>query len=216
MGMDVMRYEVARTINKEEVPELTEDIRYGLSEKNYQIIEVDTRTEAWLKEAGFSLDDIRIEKEFDWDTWVESNPQYKEYTWVEYSFDDNEKHWAQLESSNGEIVLLDDGFVFKDVKLMLVEQKQMGYMRKPFRHSDTPTRVEGDTVVLTVTNFSDEGMNGFEELKKIDAQQTEDANVYVFKEDHLRNLKKFSYDPKYFSEAFIEDFKKNQYVLFNW
>ncbi len=219
MGMDVMRYSVVRTISVEEFNPIFSEDGYCDLMDNFHKIKVDERTKNWLNKVELNTDHIRFEKEFDWETWIENHPEYENHKYIDYVIHGDDPHWIHLESPDGESILLDKTnavFPYRDNVFIFVEAKEIGYMRKPFRHSDAPVIQQGDAIVLTVTNFSDKGRDGFGELKKIDPVQTEEANVYVFDKSQLQKLKQYSYDPKYFKEAFMDNWEYNHYVLFNW
>jgi hypothetical protein len=214
MGMDVMRYEVIRALAPKEALLFIQGQEYN---ENIRELEINDRVLAWMDKNNIGQEFITTIQDYDWKTWFEQNPQYKDYNFGNYSLghDENQK-WFEMLDPDGKTVLFNDGFIYKDRQILTLETKQIGYMRKPFRHSETPTRVEGDTVVISVTNFSDEGEKGFDELMKIDEKQTEDANVFVFDVSQLDGIKKYSCSAEDFQEAFTKDWKTNHFVQFNW
>jgi hypothetical protein len=214
MGMDVFRYQVIRTLAPKEALLFIQGQEYN---ENIRELAINERVLAWMEKNNIGKEFITTIQDYDWKAWFEQNPQYKDYNFGNYSLshDENQK-WFEMLDQEGKTVLFNDGFVYKDRQILTLETKQIGYMRKPFRHSETPNRVEGDTLVISVTNFSDEGEKGFDELKKIDEKQTEDANVFIFDVSQLDGIKKYSYSAEEFDEAFIKDWKPNHFVQFNW
>lgn len=214
MGMDVFRFEVVNMLSSVEI----EKYLHG-EDDNSEIsrLEVNPRTLAWMEQNQIGLEAIHKIKELDWKTWFEKNPQYKNYSFLEWDFsEDTSKNWVQLETPEGKTILIDDGFIYQEVGYVFFKEKEIGYMRKPFRHSETPSRMEGCKLILNVTNFSDEGENALEELKRIDSQQAEDCNVLVFNPEQLDKIKNCSFDPQQFKESFMDNWKTSHYVLFNW
>lgn len=214
MGMDVSRYEVIKALDPKQALLFIQGQEYN---EKIRELEVDERVLAWMEKTNIGKEFITTIQDYDWKAWFEKNPQYKDYNFGNYELSDNaSKKWFEMLDSEGKTVLFDDGFIYMDRQILTVETKEIGYMRKPFRHSETPSRVEGDTVILTVINFSDEGEKGFDELKKIDAKQTEEANVFVFDVNQLDVIKKYTYSEEEFENSFMKDWKPNHFVQFNW
>jgi hypothetical protein len=214
MGMDVMRHAVIKALPPKEALLYIQGQEYN---ENILELELNERVLAWMEQNNIGQEFINTIQDYDWKAWFEKNPQYKDYNFGNYDLNHNTSHkWFEMLDPEGKTVLFDDGFIYMDRKILTLETKQVGYMRKPFRHSETPSRVEGNTLILSVTNFSDEGEKGFDELKKIDEKQTEEANVFIFDVNQLDRIKKYSYSPEDFESAFIKDWKPNQFVQFNW
>lgn len=214
MGMDVFRYQVVRALAPKEALLFIQGQEYN---ENIRELEINERVLAWMEKNNIGKEFITTIQDYDWKAWFEKNPEYKDYNFGNYSLSHDEDHkWFEMLDPEGKTVLFNDGFVYKDRQILTLETKQIGYMRKPFRHSETPNRVEGDTLVISVTNFSDEGEKGFDELKKIDEKQTEDANLFIFDVSQLDGIKKYSYSAEEFEKAFIKDWETNHFVQFNW
>jgi hypothetical protein len=180
-------------------------------------LEVNDRVAVWMKQNNIGQEFVVTYEDYDWEAWFEKNPQYQGYTFGDYDLSDEaQAKWIEVVSPEDKTTLIDSGFIMKDVQKIVLEVKEIGYMRKPFRHSETPSRVEGDTLILSVTNFSDEGEKGFDELKKIDAKQTEECNVFIFDVSQLDNIKDYSYSSQEFEKAFIDNWKNEHFVQFNW
>ncbi len=217
MGMDVIHYEVKRVVPTSEMKiELNEYGRVDLP-KGYNALRVDERIINWLNEVNLDSKEIHEFKEFDWEGWLKDNPQYDSFEYYDYQLHkENEDHWIQLVSNEGKTILLTEGFKYKKVEFIVVEEKEIGYMRKPFRHSEEPNQVNDETLVINITNFSDEGLNGFKILNDIDSKQAEEGDVLVFNKNQLKNLKKYSCDQDFFNNSFIKNWKPKNYVRFNW
>jgi hypothetical protein len=214
MGMDVFRFEVIRALTNAEAQAHLKSEEYN---EDIQSLDMSPRLAEWMVKNNIGPEFIFKSQDYDWEAWFEKNPQYKDWHFADYDLhEESNPRWLQLESPDGKTVLIDDGFIMKNTEYLFVETKEIGYMRKPFRHSETPNRVEGDTLVLTVTNFSDKGKDGYEQLKKIDPKQTEEANVEIFNLEQVESLKSYTCDEEYFEQMFMKDWKPNHYVLFNW
>ncbi len=217
MGMDVIHYEVKRVVPISEIKiELNEYGRVDLPE-GYSALRLNDRILDWLGEVNLGVKEIHELKEFDWESWLKDNPQYKDFEYYDYQLHkETESHWIQLVNNEGETILLTEGFKYKKVELVVVEEKEIGYMRKPFQHTEVPNGMEGENLVINVTNFSDEGLNGFKVLNEIDSKQAEEGDVLIFNKNQLKNLKKYSCDQENFNSSFIKNWKHKSYVRFNW
>lgn len=216
MGMDVMHYVVNRVVPESEMKLNISEPGWIDLPDGFHAIDVNKRTIEWMKKNSFDESNIQTIKEFDWEKWEKEHPQYENYDCYDYCVNGEKEHWIQLTSPENETILLTDGFSYKNVSYLIVESKEVGYMRKPFRHYDAPSYKDGDTIVLTFTNFSDKGVDGYSELKKIDEVQTENANVYLFDKNQVKLLQKYSYDEKVYQSNFMEDWTDKSYVQFNW
>lgn len=216
MGMDVSHYMVKRVVPESEIKmQISEDGWIELPD-GFHKIDVNSRTIDWMNKNSFDEKDIQVIQEFDWEKWEKENPQYENYEFYDYCVHGNHEHWIQLTSPEGESILLNEGFPYKNVSYIVVESREIGYMRKPFRHYDEASYKEGDAIVITVTNFSEKGLDGYSELKKMDEEQTEKGNVYLFDKNQVRALQKYSYDEKVYQSNFIEDWTDKSYINFNW
>jgi len=215
MGMDVSRFKIVKVLPNQEALKYIKEGDYP--DNKVRELEINDRITAWMKQNNVGQEFVVTYEDYDWEAWFEKNPEYKEYSFGNYDLSDEaQSKWVELISPEGKTTLIDSGFIMKDVQKIVLEVKEIGYMRKPFRHSETPSRVEGDTIVLSVTNFSDEGEKGFDELQKIDAKQTEECNVFIFDVAQLENIKDYSYSSADFEKAFMDNWKADHFVQFNW
>ncbi len=215
MGMDVSRFKIVKVLPAQEALKYIKEGDYP--DNKVREIEVNERVIAWMKQNNIGQEFVVIYEDYDWETWFAQHPEYKDHSFGDYDLSDEaQSKWVEVVSPEGKTTLIDSGFIMKDVQKIVLEVKEIGYMRKPFRHSETPSRVEGDTLILSVTNFSDEGEKGFDELKKIDAKQTDECNVFIFDVSQLENIKDYSYSSQDFEKAFIDNWKNEHFVQFNW
>lgn len=226
MGMDVFHYRIEKLLNKEEFnPEYNGEFFDYCDEKIITII-LDKRMKDWFLQSGLSLDFIRNYKEFDWNLWLKRFPQYnpkstqyKGWIFEDYRLRGDKKDWMHIvkeTDSSTETEIIKAGFNYIEKEVIFLKVEEIGYMRKPFRHSDIPTRSEGNNLVITVTNFSDKGLVAQEIMKKVSEEQTDSGNLFVFEKEVLNQLAECSYEPKFFNEIFIQNFKSKDLVLFNW
>lgn len=214
MGMDVFHYKITKVLNQEEVNHYYQNDPY-----NESIVQLDVndRLLNWMKLNGIAASAIVEVTELDWEAWHMQNPQYKDHEFISWELSPEvENKWLHLENTAGQTVLLDSGFCYQQVPYLFVEKIEIGYMRKPFRHSETPSKIANGALVLSVTNFSDKGKEGFAKLQQIDAKQTQEANVFIFKYEDLDSLKEFSYCENDFERSLMQDWEKDHFVLFNW
>lgn len=210
MGFDAHRYEVTGTVSLEELPSLN-DID-NLSNVGLKIL---TPTlERWLMANGLGVEHRRERTILDIDAWSKTYPEYANYEWREWDLS-AEVPWASLVSPDGKEILLSEGFQFMQEPVIVLRELEIGYMRKPFRHSEQPSRQEGDTIVITVTNFSDKGSQAFDLLRTYDPEGSEDACVDIFDADFIKKLASYSYDPKRFRKEMLPH-SNREYVNFNW
>lgn len=214
MGMDVFHYKVIKVLTPDEVNNYYKNDPY-----NEAIVQlsVNERLLSWMKINDISPSQVVEVTEVDWEEWFIQNPEYKDYECIAWDLSPEvEPKWLELESPDGKTVLLGSGFLYKQVPYLFIRKEEVGYMRKPFRHSETPAKIENGSLVLNVTNFSDKGIDALDELEKIDPEQMEQANVFVFDYANLKALQENAYDSREFYRLLMEDWEKDHFVLFNW
>lgn len=226
MGMDVMHYRIKRELTQEEFSPIFNGQFFDYYDSHILTVELDTRMKSWYLQ-NYSAQHIRTYKEFDWHNWLIKFPQY----------DSTSEHYQQWELENSQLFgletdwihfvrdtesgleseILKAEFIYQEKEVVFFEVKEIGYMRKPFRHEDSPAKFENDAVIISVTNFSGKGNNAYEVLKKISPEQTDNGNVFVFNIDELKELQKFAEDHQFFNKMLINDFDtQKDIVLFNW
>lgn len=226
MGMDVMHYRIKRELNQEEFSPIFNGQFFDYYNLNILTVELDQRMKSWYLH-NYPAQHIRKYKEFDWHDWLIKFPQY----------DPTSEHYQQWELENSQLFGLEDDwihfvrtteigleseilkaeFIYKEKEVVFFEVKEVGYMRKPFRHTETPTKIENESIIITVTNFSGKGNNAYQVLQKISPEQTNNGNVFIFNIEELKELQSFSDDSEIFNKMLINDFdKQKDIVLFNW
>lgn len=227
MGMDVFHYKIESILGKNEVSPIYNGEYFDCENQNILTIVLDQRMKNWLSKTDLDQECIRTFKEFDWKKWLDKFPQYNPKSshydgWVfeDYRLVGDKNDWMHLTKeteSQTETEILKAGFTYIEKEVIFLNVKEVGYMRKPFRHSQTPIRSEGDSIIITVDNFSEYGWGAQEYMRKISTEQTDNANLFVFEKLHLNELINYTNDKKMFSQMFIENFhEENSLILFNW
>ncbi len=211
MGFDAHRYEVTKTVSIKELPNLEEIEMHS----NLAIKVLTPKMERWLLANGLGLEHRRERDVFNVERWLEQYPQYKHWEWVTWDLS-GEQRWATLQNEQGEQVTVNEGFEFEKEPIVVIQEYEIGYMRKPFRHSErAPITEEEGTITITVTNFSDKGAKAFEMLRAYDPLGVEDANLDIMEASFIRKLAPKSYDPKQFRQQMLPQ-SDREYVNFNW
>lgn len=207
-------------------------------------MEVTPRVKAWLDKQNVSQECYIVEQDYDDEETRKNNPHIdgftvnnwdlsksKEENWIEFIYiPETMKELELTISTNGEIVqdnivveektqihtICAEQIYYKQVTYVYYTEEEIGYMRKPFRHEETPSRVEGNCVILTVTNFSGKGKNAYEVMRSYDSKQVESSYVIMFEKKDILSLKEFCYYLDNYQKQFLDNLEDNEYLSMDW
>lgn len=99
---------------------------------------------------------------------------------------------------------------------VVFEVCERGYLRKPFRFHDTPSRVEGDTLVLTVDNFT--GCDMAKVTEALGAQVMEDSSgVFGYSDlPRLQVLKDLCSMPNAWQRQVLDQMAPDCVAVIDW
>lgn len=224
MGMDVQHYLVNYIISEDKIPTTFQNPHeYGADEK----ISIEQNNKMFLWNSSISqwltslYPDIQPRQTAapDWELYLDTlgyNLEDWEVTAISDRFPDTQPFIEITNIQTNETKLLSDNIPMINYEFVFVNIKELGYMRKPFQHSDTEPYVENDTLVFTVTNFSDQGKKALELLKKIDPVGAENCCVYLFDINQVFEFTEFSNAPNVWKENFYNNFEKNSFIYLSW
>lgn len=216
MGMDMYHFRVKDIIDVNKLTlEAKEELLYN---NKVGSLVITPRVTDWMKQAGFSVDYAVNEPILDETATIPDNLKDWEITNWDLTHTAMSDNWIELTHPVTEelVTLKGEQLIFKDQPTIYFHRQEVGYMRKPFRHSETPTIQEGDTMVFSVTNFSDNGLGAMTVMREYDNEQAESGNVEMFSVQDVQKLAEFSYSVEDFSNNFIKEWQPQDYVLINW
>lgn len=239
MGMDMYRFQLKKFYTEQEIKALSEKEANIIAQ-----MEVTPKVKAWLDKQGVSKQYIILEEDYDEVETIKHNPHLhgctpnnwnlsktKDENWIEfiyipeimqelkYEVDENRSIIDANEPTTQATqihTICAEQIHYKMTPYIYYMAKEVGYMRKPFRHEETPSRVEGDSVVITVTNFSGKGKEAYTAMKEYDAKQVEQSNVVIFTKEAILSLKEFCYAPENYQEQFLNNLQDNEFVSIDW
>lgn len=209
MGMDAYHYKLISPTFEEH-------------DSNIRIM-LNKRMMAWYESKGYDVKYIREEKHFDLHNWIKLNKKYNEqddFSIINsYINSDMEIEWFILKINDIEhLINKDDTFTYIVEKVVYFKAIEIGYLRKPFRHSEIPDTYDEktDTLTINVTNFSDDGLKALELIKNIDAEQEKDNYIFIIDRNNLLKLSNFTNSKKTFKRNFINNYNKDSLIYMSW
>ena len=92
--------------------------------------------------------DFNISNNFSSTDWDFNNPALSWIKYVDYSTDNdiNPEQVISIEDSSK--------YIYQDGWTIICEVEEIGYIRKPFRHYDTPTKNDDESITIYIDNFT--------------------------------------------------------------
>lgn len=206
--MDVYLQKAIKSITEKEYMEY---------DGNVEVIDYNDNTREWIDKNKFDVQDVSV---LDIEKFYLDHPQYEDTD--SYSVDGivcstEELYLNIFDLKDNKTILLDVEYLKKYItstKRVFLICEEMSYDRKPFNCESTPPKEEDGCITFYVDNFTGKGIEASNYLKNLDGNAYEDGLLYIFNNEDIKNLNKFTRDGSSLNKFNILDDKC--FVVFSW